>query len=181
MHGIRGGIQPVRVAALLLLLLACPLYQSHVCAQDVDAPRDRLVVLAGGHYGSPTGIAGTLGVLIGRAGVLKPGASPDSSRAGLLVAGSAGTGGFRAEAGIAALALEGPHLATGFDALFTVTRTTGSPRGALAQATYLGGEAGLTIMDVRVSVGAAHAVSGSTAGGDTRVTWSVGVRLPFWW
>ena len=95
--------------------------------------------------------------------------------------GSAGAGGFRVAAGGAALALEGPFLTTGFDALFTVSRTGHTPRGAAADSTYLGGEAGLIIMSVRLSAGVAHRVAGASGSKATIFTWNVGVQIPLGW
>ena len=104
-----------------------------------------------------------------------------SSRVGLLGAGSAGTGGWRVAAGGAALALEGPFLTTGFDALFTVTRTTETPRDAAAASTYVGGEAGMVIMSVRLSAGVARRAAGTPGPKATIFTWGVGVQIPLGW
>ena len=139
------------------------------------------VVLAGGGYGSPAEVFASGGVLIARAKPFEPGASLDSSRAGLVVAARAGTGGFGIAAGGAALALEGPFLTTGIDALFTVNRTTGSPRSAAPDSTYVGGEVGLVIMSVRLSAGAAHRTAGPAGPDATIFTWSVGVQIPLGW
>ncbi|MGE5836854.1 MAG: hypothetical protein ACM4AI_20435 [Acidobacteriota bacterium] len=106
------------------------------------------MVLVGGQYGSPTRIFG--GVLIAPPKPLKPGTAPDSSRFGLLISGGAGTGGFRGSVGVGALALEGPFLATGFDALFTVTRTADSPRAPIRTPLIAGFEVGLVMISVRL-------------------------------
>jgi hypothetical protein len=161
---------------LVLLTAAAPVF-----AQGTAEGLDHPVVLIGGQYGAPTRLLGAAGVLIAPLRPFKPGDSPDSSRAGLVVAGSAGTGGFRAGAGVAALALEGPFLTTGFDALFTVTRTTGTPLGASGDSTYVGGEAGLVIMSVRLSAGVAHRAAGPTGSKAMVFTWSVGVQIPVGW
>ena len=76
--------------------------------------------------------------------------------------------------------MEGPFLTTGFDALFTVTRTTSDPRDADPEATYAGIEAGLIMMSVRLNAGVAHRVNG-TGTKDTIFTWGVGVQIPIGW
>ena len=162
--------------AVAFLCFAAPAY-----AQGAPARLDHPVFLVGGQYGTPTGLAGTAGVLIAPPRPFKPGASPDSSRSGIILAGGAGTGGFRVAAGGAALALEGPFLTTGFDALFTLTRTGETPRGAGANSTYVGGEAGLVIMSVRLSAGVAHRTAGTPSPKATIFTWSVGVQIPLGW
>jgi hypothetical protein len=162
--------------AVVLLGFAAPAF-----AQGAAAHLDHPVFLVGGQYGTPTRLVGTAGVLIAPPRPFQPGGSPDSSRVGLVLAGGAGTGGFRVAAGGAALALEGPFLTTGFDALFTVTRTAETPRGAGADSTYLGGEAGLVIMSVRLSVGVAHRTAGTRGPKVTIFTWSVGVQIPLGW
>ena len=139
------------------------------------------VLLIGGQYGAPAGLSGTAGVLIAPPKALTPGTSPDSSRAGLVLKGGAGTGGFGVAAGATALALEGPFLTTGFDALFTISRTGHSPRGAAADSTYAGVEAGLVIMSVRLSAGVAHRVAGLPGPKATIFTWSAGVQIPLGW
>src|SRR5882724_5921431 len=96
-----------------LLGFAAPAFGQEASADLVDHP----VVLVGGHYGTPTRWFGSTGILIAPAKPIKPGSSPDSSRAGLVVTGGAGAGGFGIAAGGTALALEGPLLTTGFDAL----------------------------------------------------------------
>ena len=99
----------------------------------------------------------------------------------LCTAPAEGSGGFSVGAGGAALALEGPYLTTGFDALFTVTRTGETPRGAGADSTYVGVEGGLVLMSVRLSAGVAHRADGPPGPKATIFTWSVGVQLPLGW
>ena len=100
---------------------------------------------------------------------------------GVVLRGAAGAGGFRFDGGLAALAREGPFLTTGFDAVATLTRTTASPRAADPKAIYLGAEAGLVLMSVRVGAGIAHRVSGTDGPKATIFTWSIGVQLPLGW
>jgi hypothetical protein len=165
----------IRVAVALLGFAAPAL------AQATSSGLDHPVFLLGGQYGAPTRLAGTAGVLIAAPRRFTPAGSPDSSRAGLVLSGSAGTGGFRVAAGGAALALEGPFLTTGFDALFTVTRTGDAPRSAAIRSTYVGGEAGLVIMSVRLSAGVAHRAAGGSGPKATVFTWSVGAQIPIGW
>lgn len=162
--------------AVSLLGFAAPAF-----AQGPAARLDHPVFLVGGQYGTPTRLVGTAGVLIAPPRQFEPGASPDSSRVGLVLAGGVGTGGFRVAAGGAALALEGPFLTSGFDALFTLTRTRETPRGAAANSTYVGGEAGLVIMSVRLSAGVARRAAGTPGPKATIFTWSVGVQIPLGW
>lgn len=126
-------------------------------------------------------MAGAAGVLFAPPKPFRSGNSPDSSRAGIVVTGRAGTGGFDVAVGGAALALEGPFLTTGFDGLFILTRTGHTPRGATENATYVGGEAGLVLMSVRLSAGVAHRVAGTPGPKATIFTWSVGAQIPVGW
>ncbi len=169
---------PTRIIplAVILLGLAAPAF-----AEEAPGRLDHPVLLVGAQYGAPTRLAATAGVLLGPPRPFRPGDSPDSSRVGLVLAGGAGTGGFRVAAGAAALALEGPFLTTGLDALFTVTRTGRTPRGAAGESTYVGAEAGLVIMSVRLSAGVAHRVAGHAGQKATIFTWNVGVQVPLGW
>jgi len=167
-------------AILLIATVLC--FAASAFAQQTSAHSDHpVVVLVGGQYGTPTEWLGTAGVLIARPKPFQPGTSTDSSRAGLVVTAGAGTGGFGLAAGGAFLALEGPWLTTGFDARFTLTRTGAAPRGAAGESIYVGGEAGLLIMSVRLAAGAAHRTAGPPGPKSTIFTWSVGVQLPLGW
>jgi len=150
-------------------------------AQTADARSNHPVFLVGAQYGTPTRAAATAGVLVARARPFEPGAASDSSRAGLVIAGGVGRGGFRLAAGVAALALEGPLLTTGLDALFTLSRTSDTPRGATGESTYVGGEVGLLIMSVRLSAGVARRTAGGPGPKATIFTWSAGMQLPLGW
>jgi hypothetical protein len=79
------------------------------------------------------------------------------------------------------VALEGPFLTTGFDALLTVTRTGQNPRGAGVKSTYVGVEGGLVLMSVRLSAGVAHRTAGAPGASATIFTWSVGAQIPLGW
>jgi len=169
-------------ARAILLIAAVLGFAASAFAQQPPAHSDHpVVVLVGGDYGAPTGWLGAAGVLVARPKPFQPGTSPDSSRAGLVVTAGVGTGGFSLAAGAAFLALEGPLLTTGFDARLTLTRTGDAPRGAGADSTYVGGEAGLVIMSVRLAAGAAHRTAGPPGPKATIFTWSVGVQIPLGW
>jgi hypothetical protein len=173
-----AGVCPGAVLVTVALLsFAAPTLAQQASADLGDHP----VVLVAGQYGTPTRWFGSAGVLIAPAKPIKPGSSPDSSRAGLVVTGRAGGGGFGLAAGGTALALEGPLLTTGFDALLTLTRTGHAPRGAAADSTYAGVEAGLILMSVRLSAGVAHRTAGPPGLKATIFTWSVGVQIPLGW
>jgi hypothetical protein len=162
--------------SLALLSISVPAF-----AQGAPARGEHPVLLVGGQYGGPTRLVGTAGVLIAPPRPFTPGSSPDSSRAGFVVHAGAGTGGIRVAAGGAALAFEGPFLTTGFDGLFTLTRTRQAPRGASPDSTYVGAEAGLVIMSVRFSAGVARRAAGPAGPHATIVTWSLGLQLPIGW
>jgi hypothetical protein len=137
------------------------------------------VVLVGGQYGSPTRLFGSAGLLIAPPKPLKP-ERRQIPAGSVCPSPAAGTGGVRGGVGLSALALEGPCLTTGFDALFTITRTGASRRDADPDATYAGFEAGLVLMSVRLNAGVAHRVSGAGTK-DTIFTWGVGVQIPIGW
>jgi hypothetical protein len=86
-----------------------------------------------------------------------------------------GPGGSRFAVGSSFQALWRPILPYGVDALLTVLRTSDSPRGVMPQSTYIGGEAGLLYMSVRIGLGVAHRTSGPGPR-DTVFTWNVGFR-----
>jgi hypothetical protein len=179
------SIKTAVVPLLGLVFVCAPVallgFAAPVLADGAAGPLDHPVFLVGGHYGAPTRLVGTAGVLIAPPKPFKSGSSPDSSRAGLVVAVRGGTGGYGVAVGGAALALEGPYLTTGFDGVFTLTRTGQAPRGAAAVSTYVGGEAGLVLMSVRLSAGAAHRIAGKSGPKATIFTWSVGVQIPLGW
>ena len=165
-----------RTAAVLLFASATPVF-----AQSAKTGLDHPVAIVGAQYGAPTEWFGSAGILIAPPKPFQPGTSGDSSRAGLIVTGGAGSGGYRIASGVTGLALEGPYLTTGFDGLFTVTRTGHNPHSAAADSTYIGGEFGFVIMSVRLSAGASHRTSGTSSGKATIFTWSAGVQIPIGW
>lgn len=177
----RAELVHVRLAGAILLAVAFVGFAAPLRAQTTSSRLDHPVFLVGGQYGAPIRLTGTAGVLIAPPRPFTPAGSPDSSRVGLVLSGGAGTGGFRVAAGGAALALEGPFLTTGFDALLTVTRTREKARGAAGQSTYVGGEAGVVIMSVRVSAGLARRTAGVPGPKATIFIWSVGAQMPLGW
>jgi hypothetical protein len=181
--GTRGGnnLPGHRRPRTILLVVAILALAAPAFAQAASAHVDRPLFLVGGQYGAPTRSVATAGILIAPARPFKAGAAPDSSRVGFVLTGGVGTGGIRVAAGGAALALEGPFLTTGFDALFTMTRTGETPRGAARNSTCVGGEAALVIMSVRLSAGIAHRTAGTAGPKATIVTWGVGVQVPLGW
>ena len=164
------------ILAIPLLVFAVP-----VSAQSASSPFDHPVILVGGCYATPRRLSGSAGVLIAPPKPFERNSSPDSSRLGLVFKGTAGTGGFSIAGGGAALAIEGPVLTTGFDALVTVTRTGENPRGADVKSTYVGVEGGLVLMSVRLSAGVAHRTAGAAGAKATIFTWSVGAQIPLAW
>jgi hypothetical protein len=86
-----------------------------------------------------------------------------------------GPGGSRFAVGPSFRVLWRPILPLGADALLTIVRTSDSPRGVIPQSTYVGGEAGLLYMSVRIGLGIAHRASGRGPQ-DTVFTWNVGFR-----
>jgi hypothetical protein len=167
------------LASALVILLGAS--APPASAQGANTGFDHPVAIVGAQYGAPTEWFGFAGILIAAPRPFQPGTARDSSRAGLIVTGGAGSGGYRIASGVTGLALEGPYLTTGFDALFTVTRTGRQPRGAAADSTYLGGEIGIVLMSVRLSAGASHRTSGTSSGKATIFTWSAGVQIPIGW
>jgi hypothetical protein len=159
----------LKVAALTstmaLLWLASP-----ASAQAPDRHDHGPLFLPGVHYGAPLEIAAGLAVFFET--------RVDGDLAdGVIVEGGAGPRGIRASFGWARFVEY-----MGLDARFVMHRTIGEPRGASSDSTYLGGEAGLTIAYVRVSVGAGQRIAGAS-GDDHRtfLTWTVGVHVPLGW
>jgi hypothetical protein len=91
---------------------------------------------------------------------------------GIIVGGSVGAGGMQVWGGKELLG--GPNI----DVRGVVTRTWDNPRGASANATYVGGEVGWGL-GWRVSVGYAKRLSGPSTGSDHIITWGVGAEIPW--
>ena len=148
------------IGALCALMLSC------VAAAQTPAHDHGPLFLPGVHYGAPLEIAGGLAVYF------ETKVDGDFT-SGLIVEGSGGQGGVRASFGVASF-LE----YMGLDARAVVHRTAAHPRGASADSTYLGGEAGLTIAYVRASLGVAQRIAGPDGEHGTILTWTVGVHVP---
>ncbi|HMD36419.1 MAG TPA: hypothetical protein VKH42_15690 [Vicinamibacterales bacterium] len=165
----------VKRIAFLAALLVASAAPARAQASAADAEY-RPTVLFGAGYASRTQLTGEVGLLIP---VVKPEHGDDLGdtlgHKGLEIEASAGTGGVRVAAGAAWLAKAGggPVLFAA-DVLGTVTRTSVAPRGAGGDSTYVGVEAGWTVMMVRVSAGVAHRVAGPDGPHETAFTWSVG-------
>jgi hypothetical protein len=125
--------------------------------------------LPGVQYGTPLKIAAGLAVYF------ETSADGDFTK-GFIVEAGAGQGGVRASFGLASF-LE----YMGLDARGVVHRTFAHPRGASSESTYLGGEAGLTIAYVRLSLGVAQRIAGPSGEDRTILTWTVGVHVPLGW
>jgi hypothetical protein len=162
-----------RALALVVFLLICAPVTA--LAQEDDKGKGfRPLFVAGALYDATTRTTGEVGVLI----PLKLGWDEDvvfmECRCLEATAG-VGPGGSRFAVGPSLQALWRPILPYGVDALLTIVRTSDSPRGVMPQSTYVGGEAGLLFMSVRIGLGAAHRVSGPGPW-DTVFTWNVGFR-----
>ena len=100
----------------------------------------------------------------------------------LEIQANGGAGGWRAAGGLAILGY--PFRS---DLLFTVSRTSSSPRGASSDSTYAGVEGGFAIpvfpvgnrsfLNVRPAIGVAHRMRGPAGRQATVFTWSVGVGV----
>ena len=163
-----------RAFALAVAAVACAVpARAQTSAADAEY---RPTLLFGARYGAPTGLTGDLGLLIP---VVKPERGDDLgdtyAHKGVALVASAGEGGQRIAAGAAWLAKpEGGPVLFAVDVLGSVTRTSSAPRVATGDSTYVGVEAGYTVLMVRVSAGVARRTAGPTGPGGTIFTWSVG-------
>ena len=163
----------------------------------------RPIVLVGIRNGTPTGGVGNVGVLIP---LLKPavesrnvgpyaatspsrlarssakarvGQEPNSF-SGLLIEADAGPNATRVAVGWGRRLKEPGHPAFfGQDIAFSTVRTKDGPRGATPNSTYLGVDASVTLVMVRVGIGVGHRVSGATGDKGTIFTWSIGAQVGF--
>jgi hypothetical protein len=143
-------------------------------SQDQEPDTRRLFVSGEWHYGRPLRNTGGVALFVPTA--------PERCEDGICVArgvqieGNVGAGGWRVGAGPAF----GPLF--GADVLLTAARTSAAPRGASPHSTYIGVEAGGTLLFVRPSVGIARRVTGPSGPDRTIVTWGLTVRVPLtWW
>lgn len=161
----------LRSAAVLVVLLTG-------CSRASADP----LFLVGAHFGAPTRLTGTAGIL------LPVGSQPDSpvqpsvTRSGLLIEGAIGSGGTHVAAGVGVRMTEGSLILTyGLDLVATFTRTFDSPRRAAPDSTYAGVTAGLTLAAFRVTAGVERRVAGPAGPRATVFTWGVGIQIPFGW
>ena len=139
-------------------------------------PEPRPLFLGGARKSGPLGRSATVGILF----PLKPtvqGTDHGSSfwaHRGVLIEAAAGDGGFELAAGWGQRwkLRHGPAL-YGQDILATAFRK----RTDSGDATYVGAEAGLTVMTLRMSVGAATRVDGPADAERTIFTWGIGFHI----
>ena len=125
--------------------------------------------LPGAQYGAPLKWSASLSVVVETK-------VDGEFLSGVLIDGRAGQGGISGGIGYISF-LE----YVGVDLRAVVSRTGLVPRGATPEATYAGGEAGLTIAFARFAIGVARRISGPGGPHGTDVTWSVGAHVPIWW
>ena len=137
----------------------------------------RPLLLAGAKKSGPLQKAATVGMLIPLRPLERSNDFGGGFRAyrGVLVEAAAGDEGFELAAGWARrLKSRGGPVLFGEDVMATAFRT----KNETADTTYVGGEVGLTMLMLRVSVGAATRVSGASDETDrTIVTWGVGFHI----
>ena len=153
-----------------------------VSAQATTTPEraSRPLLLAGAKKSGPLHGAATVGILI----PLRPLERSDDfgggfrAYRGVLVEAGAGAEGFELAAGWARRLKtpKGPSL-FGEDVMATVFQKRSLSDSTDTDATYVGGEVGLTMLTFRVSVGAATRVSGSEQADRTIFTWGVGINI----
>ena len=146
---------------------------------DAAERASRPLFLVGARFDAPARAVVSGGLLF-QVGKLTTGSDFGDSvvaHRGLEVEASAGLGAWRLAAGYArrVKSRNGPVL-FGEDLLASVTRTRDEPRGATPDSTYVGVEAGLTLIAIRFSAGVAHRVSGPSGPHRTMFIWSVGLR-----
>jgi hypothetical protein len=140
----------------------------------------RPLFLTGVKKSGPLNGAGMVGLLIplkplGRSGDL--GGQLRAYRGVILEAG-AGSDGFEAGVGWARRLKEPRRFAIfGEDVMAKAFRKRSATEGAGTDATYVGGEVGLTLLTLRVGVGAATRVEGPESSDRTIFTWGVGFHI----
>lgn len=134
------------------------------------SPASAEVWLFGGQYSIPLRWSGTAGVLVTMSGPM------DRVQSVIGVDGQFGQGGVRVTAGLGRFT-EGLY---GIDARLTVARTSDRPRFAIARATHLGFDIGLTTPVFRATIGVARRLTGPPGPHLTVVTGSLGfvVAIP---
>jgi hypothetical protein len=153
---------------ILLTAFALTTAATPVGAQKAPGHDHGLLLLPNAQYGTPLKTSVGLGLFFET--------SDDGQLlSGAIVEGAAGQGGIRGAFGLQRF-LE----YIGLDVRAVVHRTWSSPRGASADSTYLGGEMGLTIAYVRLSLGFARRVAGPSGEKATIKTWTAGMQIPIW-
>ena len=183
----KGILSAIVVTAWAVAAPAAGLAQQDTPAQPAPAapgkaqvapqpPAARPVLLAGARKSGPLGGSATVGILFPLKPV-KQGTDHGSSfwaHRGVLIEAAAGDDGFELAAGWGQRwkLRRGPAL-YGQDILATAFRT----QTATGNATYVGGEAGLTMLTLRMSVGAATRVDGPAGADRTIFTWGIGFHI----
>ncbi len=168
----------VVVAACALAAPAVGFAQQNTPPEQTStlAPARRPLFLAGARKSGPLGGSATVGILIPvKAPARGTGYGSDwYQHRGVLVEAAAADDGFALAAGWGRrwTPRRGPVL-YGQDILATAFRR----RNSTADATYVGGEVGLTMMTVRMSVGAATRVDGPVEADRIIFTWGVGFHI----
>lgn len=171
-----GMTSPTRVVVFIgSLSLLGPATASGQC--DPEKVR-RPIVLVSARYEVPLRAMAAAGLMV----PVRPSTTGDLGCAvranhGVIIEAGAGTGGIRVAGGFGTRVKEsGKPVILGQDVLMTYSRTGDEPRKATAHSTYVGAEAGLTLIMVRFSVGVSRRLSGSEGGSATIFTWSVGLH-----
>ena len=177
-------ILPVVVVATCALIApaaasaqsSTPPAQQKPAVEPPPPPAARPVLLGGARKSGPLGPSATVGILFPLRPV-KQGTDHGSNfyaHRGVLIEAAAGDEGFELAAGWGQRwkLRRGPAL-YGQDILATAFRK----HTEAGDATYVGGEAGLTIMTLRMSVGAATRVDGPVAADRTIFTWGIGFHI----
>lgn len=139
-------------------------------AQDSTDDSPNLLLL-GVKYGAPDRLSGTVSGLFPY-GRFNP--ERNAITNALEIRGRLGTEGYGVSIGQRWMSY-GPF---GPEAMLTVTRTFASPLQANGHATYVGMEVGYQTLG-HISIGIARQVDGPSDQRDTRLTWSVGVQIPY--
>ena len=140
----------------------------------------RPLFIAGVEKSRPLHEAATVGILIPLQPLTRSGELGGQRLAyrGLLVEAAAGVEGFGVATGWGRRLKKPRSFAvTGEDIMATAFRTRNPLGGAATDATYVGGEVGLTSLAMRMSVGVARRVSGPQEADRTIFTWGVGFNI----
>ena len=166
--------------AVIIVAVAALASPFAVSAQATTQERaTRPLFLAGVEKSRPLHEAASVGILFPVRPLQRSGDLGAQLRAyrGVIVEAAAGAEGFELAAGWGRRLKQRNGFAIfGEDVMATVFRTQNSS-GGNADATFVGGEVGLTMLTFRVSVGAAARVSEAAQSERTIFTWGVGFNL----